>query len=402
MKDSTKNLLIGLFVITACALIIFIIMFLSPSLGDEKQVIYVRFSNINKINVGTRVMFAGKPIGEVTEISVIPNARENPHIDKIGQVYYYQLKLNIDSKVKVYDTDDFRLETSGLLGEKGISIIPKEPPPGVQPKILDSKPAYADSVDPIQNAFIELSEVADEFETTLKKVEKWIDDNGEHLSESVTAFRDAMTEMSLSFRNINDTNLIEDISNTAQNITGFTQQLQDDLSQLERDNTFTNLADTIENFKNASKSISTISQNLEEGKGTLGKFIESDDFYLRLNSLMSKIDTMMTDINNYGLFFSMDKSWQRTRLKKAHEIAALKTPEEFKEYFENELATINASMSRISLLIDQTQEKDKLITDPMFKQDFRELLSQVKALSETLRSYNEELMDINKQIPTCP
>ena len=54
MREQTKNMLIGVFILTACFLIVSIIMFLKPTVGDGKKTLYVRFSNINKINVGQR------------------------------------------------------------------------------------------------------------------------------------------------------------------------------------------------------------------------------------------------------------------------------------------------------------------------------------------------------------
>src|SRR3990167_9348041 len=136
MGEQTKNMLIGLFVIVACVTIVWLIMFLKPSVGDGKQTLYVRFANINQINVGTRVLFAGKPIGEVVAIQEINDARKKPLSDVLGEIYYFQLVLKIDSSVHVYDTDEITVQTSGLLGEKSIAIIPKVPPKGVTPKLV--------------------------------------------------------------------------------------------------------------------------------------------------------------------------------------------------------------------------------------------------------------------------
>ena len=106
MGEQTKNMLIGVFVIASCAVIIWLILFLKPGVGDGKQTIYVRFSSINQINVGTRVLFAGKPVGEVVAIQEIYDARQKPIADVLGEIYCYQLVLKVDSSVKVYDTDE--------------------------------------------------------------------------------------------------------------------------------------------------------------------------------------------------------------------------------------------------------------------------------------------------------
>src|SRR5271167_1550541 len=104
MGKQTKNMLIGLFVILACAVIVWLILFLKPGVGDGKQTLYVRFSTINQINVGTRVLFAGRPVGEVVAVQEIQDARKKPMSDVLGEIYYYQLVLKVDSSVKVYDT----------------------------------------------------------------------------------------------------------------------------------------------------------------------------------------------------------------------------------------------------------------------------------------------------------
>ena len=75
MIDYMKNMMIGLFVVVACSLIVGIILFLEPSVGDGKESLVVRFSNINGLSLGTRVMFAGKPVGEVVIIEQIPHKR---------------------------------------------------------------------------------------------------------------------------------------------------------------------------------------------------------------------------------------------------------------------------------------------------------------------------------------
>src|SRR5689334_19466886 len=148
MGEQIKNMLIGIFAIAACLLIVWIILFLKPSVGDGKQILYVRFSDVNKIPIGTRVIFAGKPVGEVVAITSIADARTKPSSDILGHLYYYQLELKIDSHVKVYDTDEITVQTSGLLGEKSIAIIPKPVPKGIVPQVLTSKTVvYAKSVD---------------------------------------------------------------------------------------------------------------------------------------------------------------------------------------------------------------------------------------------------------------
>lgn len=111
-----RNLLIGAFLVGAICLTVWMILFLKPSIGNGEKTLVVRFSNINKIGVGTRVTFAGKPIGEVTEVDEIVNARDEP-TDSLGRIFFYQLVIKYDSSISVYTCDEILVQTSGLLGK---------------------------------------------------------------------------------------------------------------------------------------------------------------------------------------------------------------------------------------------------------------------------------------------
>lgn len=326
MSNSIKNFIIGLFLLSSVGVLVGLVMFLRPSVGDEKQTLLVRFSSVNKINVGTRVLFAGKAIGEVTAINEIYHARETQPTDQLGRLYFYQLTLKIDSNVHVYSTDEICMQTSGLLGEKSIAIIPKVPPKGVFPELItDKTPFYADSVDPLENTLNRMSDITEKLDSTVGLVKNWFLENESKLSHSVS-------------------------------------------------------------------SIDTICQDIAKGKGTLGRFIQGDDMYLRMTAIMSKADTMMNDINNYGVLFQLNKAWQRTRAKRASQLDALETPVAFKDYFQTEIDRINMSMERISMLIEKARENEgrEVLQSSVFRDNFAELLRQVDTVSDNLKLYNEQ------------
>jgi len=397
MSTQLKNLLIGMFLIAGIAVLVGFVMFLRPSVGDEKQTLYVRFSNINKVNIGTRVLFAGKAIGEVTKIDPIYHARETQPSDALGRLYFYQLTLKIDSNVKVFSTDEVSIQTSGLLGEKSIAIVPKSPAQGIIPERLSDKtPFYADSVDPIENTFARFSDIGQKMEDTIDIVKTWLDQNKNHLSHAVTSFGSAMDQIDGVARQVNDQELVPQVKQGAVKFTTSMQKINTALSQMDRDGVFSNLGPAVTNFKTASSSIDKITQDLSTGSGTLGKLLNNEDFYLRMNAIMSKADTVMNDINHYGILFHLNKGWQRTRTKRLSVLNALNTPSGFKDYFQSEMDQINTAMARISMLIDKAQEKpesDKIIETPRFKQDFAELMRQVDEMSDNLRLYNEQLMN---------
>ncbi|MBS0620617.1 MAG: MCE family protein [Verrucomicrobia bacterium] len=394
MGEQTRNMFIGAFVIGACAVIVWIILFLKPGVGDGKQTLYVRFSNINRINIGTRVLFAGKPVGEVVAIEEIYDARQKPSVDLLGQIYTYQLVLKVDSKVKVYDTDEITIQTSGLLGEKSIAIIPEKAPKGVTAKQITNQPMYAESVDPLENVLYELSDLASDMQKTFQQATAWLEKHGEEVAGSIRSFGGAMDEVRTATHSLNEQQIVQEVKIAVQNFSDTVCDVQDALAKLDEGEVFDNAGIVMKNFRGASENIDLITSKIASGQGTLGRIVEGDDLYLRVNAVMSKIDTLMNDINHYGILFHLNKSWQRERTQKITALNALDTPMGFRSYFEKEVDQINTAMSRLGMLVEKAQdskEREAIFGDSKFRKDFAELLRQADELSSNLKLYNQQL-----------
>jgi len=400
MNKSIKNFLIGLFLIGALGILAGLVMFLRPSVGDEKQTIYLRLSNISKINVGTRVLFAGKAVGVVSAVNEIYHARETQPSDELGRLYFYQLTLKIDSKVHVYSTDQISLQTSGLLGERSISIVPVAPPKGSTPEMItDKTPFYADSVDPLENTFNRLSDIGEKLNITVDIVKNWFEGNQGDITQAVSSFGSAMAQIDTLTRSVNDHQLIPQLKEGTTALTTSAQKIDSALAQMTQDGVFENLGPVVNNLKNVSTSVDKICQDMAAGQGTVGKLIQSQDAYLQMTAIMSKLDTMMNDVNHYGVLFHLNKGWQRTRTKRMSALNALETPVSFRNFFETEIDQINTSMARISMLIEKAKddEKQTVLESGNFKDNFAELMRQVTEMSNNLRLYNEQLNEAVKK-----
>jgi len=395
VSQTIKNFLIGLFMIAACAFIVSIVLFLHPSVGDGKKTLYVRFANINQISIGTRVLFAGKPVGEVVAIKELYNARTEP-TDVDGLVYFYQLTLKVDSSVTIFNTDEIAIQTSGLLGEKSIAIIPKAPPQGVKSTAITDQPIYASSEDPIQKTLQQLGGLAKKAEAAMDGIQHWIHNNSDSISFAIKSFGCAMDQIYITVSDVNQQRIVDELKVAAQNFTLTALKIQNAMQQMETDRVFKNAGVVMENLKHATHSVDLITQEIAEGKGTVGRLIKGDEMYLRFTAILSKVDTLMNDINHYGLLFHLNKSWQRLRTQRASLMNALKSPGEFRDFFEQEIDQINTSMSRLSELIqkaDESSERSQIMDSVPFKRDFSELLREVDELSDNLRLYNQQLVE---------
>ena len=159
-------------------------------------------------------------------------------------------------------------------------------------------------------------------------------------------------------------------------------------------NSFKQLAKAGGNIEKTSDLAYKIMENVHNGKGSLGKIVSSDDFYLNLQSILNKSQVLMNDINHYGLLFHHDKNWQRERAKRINFLTNLETPREFQNYFEEEVGSIETSFSRISTVLKKVQGKpmSTISLQADFKNGFADLLRQVKTLMGQLEEFNQEAL----------
>ena len=412
-----KNVIIGIFVIAAITIGISLILFLKPSVGDMKKTLRVRFSNISGIGIGTRVTFAGRPVGEVKQITEVPNAREQP-VDTLKRVYFYQLILKVDSSVEVYNTDEISTQTSGLMGEKTVAIIPKAPPKGFVAKPVTNQVIYAESVDPLEQALHEITSVAKKAGTMIDDLNQWFNENSEDLTKTVTYLCGSIVELDTILHSVNQEKIVGKVTNLLDLVHDDLRLIRNMLEEAEDNQMMAKLNVILENFADVSKvmnvdgkqilsNLNVTTTELADGSGTIGKLLKSDDLYLRFTSIMSKVDTLMNDINHYGILFQYDKSWQRQRTKRANMLNALATPRQFRSFFEEEIDTITTALARISILLQRAEseeERTKIMNSSGFKKDFAKLLRNVDDLYDSLKLYNEQLVEImnREECGVCP
>ena len=362
MPDQAKNMLIGIFVTAACAIIIFVMMFLHPSVGDEGKLLHVRFANVDKISLGTRVTFAGKPVGEVIAIAELPDADlERKLINDF--VYIYELTLRVDSGVNVFNTDEISSRTSGLLGEKSVAIIPRAAKTGEELRIVNNEIIYATEAASVEDTLKEFKDLSDKLEAALDGI------------------IDALATL-------HDNKFWENLSATSENMKEITSALNNKDQWVE----------SLANIHKISNDTAKVAALIERGEGTIGKIVMNDELYLRLTSLFSKGEVVMNDINHYGILFHTDKGWQRLRARRMNLLQKLSTPMEFRNYFNDEIDNVTTSLERVSSVLEQLEGQSfwgcyDLLQNREFTKVYSELLRRVGSLEEELRMYNQQVVN---------
>ncbi len=404
MTDQVKNILIGLFVTGALAITVALVLFLKPTVGDGKKILNVRFANISGISVGTRVTFAGRPIGEVTHIRELPKARDEA--DEQGRIYLYQLTLKIDSNTDVYSSDEVAIKTTGLMGEKSVAILPKTASKEKPACLITDQIIFANSTDPFENTFHQVTRVANRLERTVSRLDRWLEENQTSVAHAIHSFDGVMGQVQGLLGMIDGEKLIPAFRESVGLINDNMQRLR---SSLDDDQLLHKLASLVGNLDQTANLFNTdgaqtlhnlnqISRDIASGSGSIGRFLISDDFYLRLVSLLNKGETFMNDLNHYGLLFQYNKQWQKGRTKKANFLQALHTPQEFRNYFEGEIDSMTTSLGRLTELLDRAggEERASIVQSDAFKHHFADLMRQVQGLTDSLKLYNEGLIAENE------
>lgn len=400
MKDQFKNLMIGLFVVAAFGIIIFILLFLHPNIGNEGKILRVRFADVDKITTGTRVNFGGKPVGEVLEVREI-KTENGKRIEHGGIIYTYELTLAIDSGVVVYSSDVITSRTSGLLGEKSVAIIPQPLPNQETPTPVTGEILYADQNGSVEDTLKELRKISNKVDIALNEfIDAMQKMRAEKMWENLSSSMDSLAEIMLTM------NQPEKINSMFENADAIFQNLEETTAAL---NEPTKISEAIDNVHAATKDAKSMATkldsmtvqlngmlvNLGKGQGSLGSLLVKDDLYLRISSLLSKAEVTMNDINHYGLLFHLDKGWQRLRARRLNLMQTLTNAQEFRNYFNDELDKITTALERVSLVIEKSSQGccKTLWQNSAYTKVYAELLRRVAMLEEYLQMYNQQAVE---------
>lgn len=414
MPTSIKNILIGIFVITAIGIVIFILLFLHPSVGDNAKTLRVRFNDIDKVNVGTRVTYAGKPVGEVISIEELPEARTS-RTAKNGEIFVYELVLKVDSGVDVFNTDVITLRTSGLLGERNIEIDPQPLKPGEALKKVEDEVLYAAISTSVEDTMKQIGALSEKFGVVLDDFHEFMSEiKKEAIVNKVSKSADNILEIT---ENLNQKekwhqildNLVKVSERVNHSWNTVDASIQNAYSLSDRANqSWTTVDRTISDFQATAQNANVFAEKANQiidytrqGKGNVGQLFVGDDLYLRLKSILHKGEVVMDDMNHYGLLFHLDKRWQRLQGRRLRLLEKLCNPNEFAKYFNEEMDQISSSLSRVSVVLNESEcYPQSLIYNPQFTQRFSELLRRVENMEQTLKIYNEQVIS-QDQLPYC-
>lgn len=304
---------LGIVVVIALLLVVQAILFLKPIPGNGKRIAHVRFKNIEKVGPGTRVTFAGRPIGVVEEIQTRTSDLEGRETLDHGQLYPYELILRLDSSIQLFPQDIITIHTAGLMGEKSIAIIPKPVQNAQESKpLLPNAVLYGIEPETVEETLAVLTNVLKTTKETVTKMEETIDTNKETLSS-------VMNEMNRFFATLNNEKLVVKL---------------------------TALADV---GTTCLKKYDTLAETCMNGPGAMSRLLTQTSMGDNLEEVVFKTNRLLDAMREHGLFFTFSSAYKRTL---AQERAAMQNQHK-------ELQSLTRTLIQTKSTLQEAPEKDR-------------------------------------------
>ena len=273
---------IGFFTLLAIGILYLGITYLKGlSISARSKTYYVAMNDVTGINVATRVFVNGYKVGSVRKMDY--DYRNN------GETI---LTLTLDPDIKLPEGTQVQVAQTLFSGAL-VNLILPEVETGTYLNAKDTIPmstrASAKSLEQLQDEFVP------RLSTTLSRM------------DSVLLQANAI----LSNPNIEPT--LADVRQSAQHINASSAQLQQSLHSLPTimariDDTSTDVAsfasrldslqlqETVANLESTSRELKSFTQTLNQSNGTVGRLLNEDGLYNRIDSVTTSLDALIRDI----------------------------------------------------------------------------------------------------------
>lgn len=328
MSQVTTEAKVGIFFVIGVAILTYMTLTVGQyKFGKEKgYIVKASFASIAGVDLKAPVKIAGVEVGNVEEIRLADSMAE--------------IKMRIADGVNIPEDSEAVVRGTGLMGEKHIEIVPGSP----QSRRLKRGEEILKTSSPtdMDQLFTQLSDVITDIKGVTSSLNKvlggeegrqslqLIVDNIRDISESLNnalagdhlaRMIENMESFSKDMRDMSNQNR-DAINKTVANIEEFSRVLRertpeiseslqaaaDNLSDILKENRG-NLKDSVENIKVASgklqdtlDSITNISKKIDSGEGTIGRLINEDVTYQKLNNTLTGLDNYFSKVQSFKFF----------------------------------------------------------------------------------------------------
>lgn len=285
----TKEIKVAVLVILSIVLFYWGFSFLKgKNLFDSSNKLYVHYTNVAGLTPSSPVTINGLAIGKVNKIEVLED----------GKMLVEMVITN--EEIKIAKSSIAEIQGAGLMGGREIAILNNF-----------SDKNYTESGD-----FLKASEklgitdaLAQQLVPVKDKVEKLLD-NANALFENVNHTLDSQTQQAIKASIASLQITLNEFSQTSKNLNGLLAENKSKLSstltnfdktstnlvKISDSLTKANLAGTVKNLEKTLTNVNGIMQNLEQGKGSMGKLLKDEALYNNLEKTSKELELLLQDL----------------------------------------------------------------------------------------------------------
>ena len=282
MKRSQLDLLVGLFVLSALALLMWSTMQIGALPGvfaKDGRMFLARFDNVGGLDLETDVLVAGVPVGKVAKIELVGHdARVSLRIEDP------QLRIPIDSVLAI--------RSRGLLGERVIEILPGDSEQRLVSGGAFTRTRAAADIDLLIDRVTQLAGDIQEVSATFRNVLGG-PDGEEALQEVLSNVRAVSGDL----RRVVETNeagierIVKNLDSFSSDVAGLTQNNREGIDELVQ-----GLRMASRKLNVALDSLANISGKVERGEGTMGKLLADDALYNEVDAALSEARAALREV----------------------------------------------------------------------------------------------------------
>lgn len=330
MSNETK---IGILAVVAIGLSLWGYKFIMGSnMFSSSLTLKTEYADIAQLSLSNPIFLNGKQIGVVSDIYFEPNALQSVIVE-----------MDITERLPIPKTAKAELMSTGLIGGKGIELKFEGPCSGANcaeegdkiegvvkgflenylGKPTDTKEYMDVATEGLGAAFDTLSnkiakpgtplyESYQDIDKVLKNLTVMTDRMNRLLSASSGSIEGMLASLNTTTTTLEQNN--EQISRILTSTANFTTSLEKvelETTLKEAEATFQELQATLETTNAAMTDINKLTTKVSNGEGTIGKLMEDEELYNRLNQAVIQAEVLMTDLQEKPYRYMPLKSRKR-------------------------------------------------------------------------------------------
>jgi phospholipid/cholesterol/gamma-HCH transport system substrate-binding protein len=298
----SKEVKLGVFVVIALSMLVYGINLLKGvNIFSHQRIYYAIYDDVDGLVNSNPVTFNGYKVGLVKDIELL--IKEDNDIKIMVTFIISEKKLNIpkDSKARVISSD--------FLGSKAIEIeLGSSNELALSESFLDGETAegikemFDKQIAPLKE---KTEDLISSIETVITQIKTIIDDEDDTNPNSVVSqIRSTLSDLQTSTANIKNITGDPKIKGSISNLNSITENFDQKKGQINEiiDNFYTITAtlndSTLNELNQTLETLSSISKKIENGEGSMGKFMNNDSLYNELTNASNSLDALLEDMKH--------------------------------------------------------------------------------------------------------